>query len=255
MAVGIWKQGYQYTESGWPMVDAKELDYGAIPGSNFKLGVRIGEPNAILKAVMVRLHREVEPMDPTQCGCFTVTNSMPNSNHNGGVAIDWNWRRHPWKVPGTFGLKKPLVEKIVADCRGTVEWGGYWSRAYMDEMHFEMRYGPGHPATIQLAKELWDDGLWNVWKKGAPPTTTPSIPPTNDTFLLESGSTGPLVLKLQQELNRVFRSYSKLVVDGIYGYRTTAVVAEFQKRAGGLEIDGKVGPLTRAALNKYGVKI
>ena len=66
------------------------------------------------------------------------------------------------------------------------------------------------------------------------------------------GSSGSKVKNLQKALNRVFPSYSKLVVDGIYGARTAAVVREFQKRAG-LVDDGVCGPLTIAALKKYGV--
>ena len=57
---------------------------------------------------------------------------------------------------------------------------------------------------------------------------------------------------LQKALNRAFPSYSKLVVDGIYGALTAAVVREFQRRAG-LVVDGIVGPLTIAAPKKYGV--
>ena len=66
------------------------------------------------------------------------------------------------------------------------------------------------------------------------------------------GSSGSKVKNLQKALNRVFPSYSKLVVDGIYGALTAAVVREFQRRAG-LVVDGIVGPLTIAALKKYGV--
>lgn len=258
--IGIWKQGYQRSENGWPMIDSAELDYGAIPGTNFKLGVRIGEPNAILKALIVRLHREVEPMIVTQIGCYTGTNTMPNSNHNSGTAIDYNWNKHAWKVRGTWGSRKPLVDKIVADFRGTVEWGGYWGDGWVDEMHFEMHFGPGHPGTIQLAKELWSEGLWGIFKPGAPPTNNPTpVPPTNDTFLLTIGSTGPLVVALQKGMNKVFPRYraTPLAEDGIYGPMTSAAVAEFQSRASefNLDVDGDVGPLTRKALAAFGVKI
>jgi hypothetical protein len=64
---------------------------------------------------------------------------------------------------------------------------------------------------------------------------------------LQMGSRGPEVESLQLFLNRVFPSYSKLVVDGVFGAATDKVVREFQRRSG-LTPDGIVGPVTWAKL-------
>lgn len=63
---------------------------------------------------------------------------------------------------------------------------------------------------------------------------------------------GDDVRALQAALNRVFPSYSRLTVDGVYGPSTAAVVKQFQTRSG-LSADGVVGPLTRSALAKAGI--
>lgn len=84
------------------------------------------------------------------------------------------------------------------------------------------------------------------------PEKTPTKPrPTAAT--LRAGSHGPVVEALQRGLNRVFPTYSRLVVDGDFGRATEKVVKEFQRRAG-LTADGAIGPKTRAALNKHGVR-
>ena len=54
---------------------------------------------------------------------------------------------------------------------------------------------------------------------------------------LEARRHNDLVRLLQARLNRDYPLYSNLVVDGIYGRRTTAVVREFQRRAG-LQVAG-----------------
>lgn len=260
MGVAIWKQGYQYSENGWPMVDQHELDYSKIPGMNFALGVRIGVPNTLLKALAWRLDK-IQPLDATQCGCYTDTNEMANSNHNSATALDFNWRKHPWHAQNTWGSLKPGVDKIVADFRGTIEWGGYWDLSYLDEMHFELHFGPGHQGSIDLANELYQGGLWGIFKPGAPPapvgTPTPIPVGPTATFWLGIGSANATVLSLQKQANVIFRSYSHLTEDGIYGPNTAAFVAEFQRRATAfkLVIDGEVGPLTKAALATYGVKL
>ena len=51
-------------------------------------------------------------------------------------------------------------------------------------------------------------------------------------------------------MNRVYPSYSKLAVDGVFGAGTENAVKEFQRRYGrGLVPDGIVGPATRRAMN------
>lgn len=70
---------------------------------------------------------------------------------------------------------------------------------------------------------------------------------------LKRGSKGRRVRNLQAGLNRVFPSYSKLGVDGIYGPATQKVVKEFQRRSG-IAADGIVGRNTRKELAKYGIK-
>ena len=64
---------------------------------------------------------------------------------------------------------------------------------------------------------------------------------------LSSGSRGPEVSTLQRELNRQLFPNPRLVVDGIFGSLTRNAVIAFQRQAG-LNPDGIVGPLTRAAL-------
>ncbi len=63
---------------------------------------------------------------------------------------------------------------------------------------------------------------------------------------LQRGSTGPAVSVLQQRLNEEGAT-PPLEVDGIFGAKTEAAVKAFQSSQG-LEPDGIVGPLTRAAL-------
>lgn len=260
MTVGIWKQGYQRSENGWPMVDSRELDFSKIPGTNFGLGVRIGVPNTLIKALAWRLDK-IEKLIPTQCGCYTDSNSMPNSNHNSATALDYNWNKHQWHAKGTWGANKPAVDRVIADFRGTIEWGGYWSTSYLDEMHFEIHDGPVSAAAQRLNDELMA-GLWGIFKPGAPPVTgtTPNVPPvTSPDFLILIGSVGSVVKSLQHGMNVVFRSYKgmPLTEDGIYGPNTAAAVAEFQSRATEfkLTVDGEVGPKTKAALASFGVKL
>jgi hypothetical protein len=68
--------------------------------------------------------------------------------------------------------------------------------------------------------------------------------------LLASGSTGPDVASVQQQLNASPPTrFPPLAVDGIFGPLTLARVREFQQN-NGLKVDGIVGPLTRAALQR-----
>lgn len=66
-------------------------------------------------------------------------------------------------------------------------------------------------------------------------------------------SNGPRVAALQTFLNRVYPAYAHLTVDGWYGLRTAAVLAEFARRSGIRGADGlNIGPQLAAALTAAG---
>lgn len=244
----VWKQGYQYSENGWPMINSNMLDYSPVPEIGWKVGVHIGVPNTLLKALMVRLHREVEPMDIRQCGVFTGENSMPNSNHNSGTALDYNWNKHQFHQWGTWGANRAKVDKIITDFRGTIEFGGNWTSP-RDEMHFELAFGPANKTALDLANELWLGGLWGIFKPGAPPVSGPVVIPVQDGDLAMGVNAISRIKILQNGFNVIFRNYPQcpLVVDGDFGPKTDGAVREFQRRSG-LSVDGVVGIMTRQEL-------
>lgn len=84
-----------------------------------------------------------------------------------------------------------------------------------------------------------------VWKTKLAPAPAPAP-------VLQRGSDGEAVRKLQDGLNRVFPSYSNLVEDGKFGPATEAVVKEFQSRVA-FYADGIVDTRTRAKLGDYGI--
>lgn len=81
-------------------------------------------------------------------------------------------------------------------------------------------------------------------------TPRPPVPVGEYTeILLHRGSVGPQVTELQRRLKSAYAAYAgDLVVDGVFGVETERAVREFQRRFGGLRVDGIVGPATAAAL-------
>jgi hypothetical protein len=74
--------------------------------------------------------------------------------------------------------------------------------------------------------------------------------------VLAVGSSGPQVLELQKDLNKVRIAQGKppLTADGMFGPKTEAAVKEFQREQG-LKPDGLVGPQTKAALALENLKL
>lgn len=101
----------------------------------------------------------------------------------------------------------------------------------------------------------WEDWGYKVlgWSEDLNGYRVPGLKPkTVSSRAILPGDSGTRVKKLQKELNRVFSAYSKLVVDGKFGPKTTKVVKEFQRRTK-LKQDGQVGPATQAKLKTLGV--
>lgn len=77
-------------------------------------------------------------------------------------------------------------------------------------------------------------------------------------MLLRRGTTGPSVVTIQTELNRISQNYPAIpkipVVDGIFGSRTEAAVRKFQQ-VFNLAVDGIVGPATWYALVRIYVAV
>ena len=141
------------------------------------------------------------------------------------------------------GFVEPLAAKFcngtTVTCEGLSQWGsqnlaeqGYNSTEILRSYYGDVEIVPNAP--IQ--------GI------------TSSYPGTP----LRRGTTGPSVVTIQTELNRISQSYPAIpkipVVDGIFGSRTEAAVRKFQE-VFGLAPDGIVGPATWYALIRIYVAV
>jgi len=115
------------------------------------------------------------------------------------------------------GVRQPIFTSYCANtntgCRGMSQWG---SRYLADEGYSAieiLRYYYGNDIYINTAQQI------------------SGVPSSYPGYELLNGSTGDKVRQLQSQLNRIARNFpaiETLVVDGIYGPRTTAAVKTFQ---------------------------
>lgn len=251
----VTRYGNAYSENGWRMCDANELDRGVVPGTNgLVLPIRRGIANLILKGWVAWFHRNVESLNNARGysdeGAWTPTNDVANSNHLSGTAVDLNWSDHAFRVSYS-GFTQAEINKVREGLRlfeGTIWWGQDWNSP-KDAMHFQLNFKEGDARNAAFATKL-QNGYLNIWSGGGG-VVIPPAPVQN--IYAEQGHKGDHVKRLQQFFNDNFKSYSRLAVDGDFGPATKAVVVEFQKRVGVLA-DGIVGPITLAELKKHGYK-
>lgn len=142
--------------------------------------------------------------------------------------------KKPWRYDmPTGGMTVKQVQRIVGVAQDGIY--GKSTRAGVRKLQRKLRVKP--------RDGLWGKSTEKAWKRSQ-----------RKDNLLERGDRGRKVRKLQRKMNRVFPAYSSLTVDGIYGKSTERVIETFQRRAN-LTADGIVGPTTKRALARSGVKI
>lgn len=135
------------SQNGYVADDRSLIRSATIAGTDVKVAVRKGPAGDLLLYAAARWHREVEPLRAPDGvldawgyaerkirGSATVT-----SNHASGTALDLRARAHPLGRPATATFTPAqiaAIDRIVADCRGALRWGGRWSRP--DGMHLEV---------------------------------------------------------------------------------------------------------------------
>ncbi|MGN2634633.1 M15 family metallopeptidase [Nocardia takedensis] len=136
--------GYTHSENGWPMVnrDGCVIVDGPAPFVA-TAPIRAGAAAVILGDFARRYHAECAPIVSSVWG-WSPTNSVPNSNHLSGTALDINAPQWPF---GYLRMPPDLVERIeqlLACYDGAVFWGREWT-ARPDEMHFQIGFAEGDP--------------------------------------------------------------------------------------------------------------
>lgn len=149
------------TENGWPACDAGSCDTANFPGTDVYVPTQIGWPTTVLKAFAADFNDYVEPLDQSQCGGWTPTNSVSTSNHLGGTAIDLNWRIHPMGNVNAGYTPDHVnrVNELIDFYEDTVFWGNYWTSP-KDAMHFQMGYNTYQNNRVQdfIDRKISDNG-------------------------------------------------------------------------------------------------
>ena len=175
------------TENGWPGCPATPdmLNWVTVPGCNppVKLQIAKGQPTQILKAFCADYNEFVEKLEDADTACFTQFNSVNNSNHRSGTAVDLNWDRHPFHVsyagfPDDKILAiRDLLKFYTQDDLPLIYWGQDWGMQGIgpyDCMHLQLNCDTyNNPKTAEwISKNIRPDGF-STYKRG--PQTTPVV--------------------------------------------------------------------------------
>lgn len=124
---------------GWPNCSQAKIVTRVEAGITWRLRA---EAAPVLLAFIQAFSRDVEHLDPAQCGSFACrpvrgTTDVP-SNHSWALAVDLNSAKHPWQTKNTFtAVQKGRLRSILAlPYFRHIRWGGDFADR-VDEMHFE----------------------------------------------------------------------------------------------------------------------
>jgi hypothetical protein len=144
--------------NGWRIAPAS-ITLHHIQGSAASLGLRRGDAGAVLLHVARRWHYEIAALDTGEGGGVTghttrrTTGADFESNHLSGTAIALHPTAYPLK--GSEELwphQEAIVRDILADCDGTVVWGGDLTPRKVSHFHIAAR--PGDKTLARVAARL-----------------------------------------------------------------------------------------------------
>lgn len=144
------------SENGWPVIEKQadsRLSVIRIPGTTIPLRVH-RDCAALLAHLASRVDKEVCALrynnkpgfqDEGGWNYRKIDHSSKFSNHASGTAIDLNWQRWPMFKRKMNAKERAASQRIADDFAEVIRWGGNYSPARVDEMHWEIK--PGVSAT------------------------------------------------------------------------------------------------------------
>lgn len=130
-----------------------------IAGTGLSLDIRIGDAEAILVHVIRRFHYEIQELRQLDLAGWRAISGLrkdlPESNLASGTAV--LIRPGAGAKGSLFPLEELALRDILADCEGTVRWGG--DDTEVNESLFYIAYGPHDQRVRLLADRL---RLWSA---------------------------------------------------------------------------------------------
>jgi hypothetical protein len=144
------------SDNGWPVIESqsdRSLTVIRIPGTGTPgIPLRVQRDCApILAYVASRVHQDVtdlklgnKPGKTQDEGGYSfrkIDGSSKYSNHASGTAIDLNWSRFPMFKRRMTKKQRAAAQAIADELSEVIRWGGNYSPARVDEMHWEIKPG------------------------------------------------------------------------------------------------------------------
>lgn len=178
------------SQNGYSADGRSVIRSATIAGTDVTVAVRVGPAGDLLLYAAARWHRQVEPLrapdgvlDCWGYAARTIRGSSTTlSNHASGTALDLRARAHPLGRPATATFTPAqikAIDRIMADCRGALRWGGRWTRP--DGMHLEVTASEAACALV-LAQLAAAEGADTAPHAAVAATVPParSTPPEED---------------------------------------------------------------------------
>lgn len=172
-------KGNTNSSNGWPIVDEGSCTWVDVPGCDVSLEIQNGAPLQILRAFAADFNAYVEPLRDADSACWTLDNSVDDSNHLSGTAMDLNWNSHPFQVAdaGFDAAKRAKVRELLNWYEGMVFWGNDWDDP-KDAMHFQLASLAnggdintyGNPAVADFIKRKIRADGYSTFKRAAAPS-------------------------------------------------------------------------------------